>query len=130
MTTLVDSDIVIDHLRGQREARRFLAARLPHGLCICIIRYGEIYEGIYSGREAEHHELGFLAFLQDVTVEPLTLTIMREFARLRADLRAAGMLIPDPDLLIAATALDRGMPLATRNVRHFGRIPGLRLETL
>jgi predicted nucleic acid-binding protein len=31
------------------------------------------------------------------------------------------------DLLIAATALADGVPLVTRNVRHFERIPDLRL---
>lgn len=30
-----------------------------------------------------------------------------------------------PDLLIAATALELGMPLVTRNVRDFRDIPGL-----
>ncbi len=30
-----------------------------------------------------------------------------------------------PDALIAATALELGLPLYTRNVRHFQMIPGL-----
>jgi predicted nucleic acid-binding protein len=36
-------------------------------------------------------------------------------------------LIPDTDLLIAATALAENLTLVTRNVRHFNRIPELKL---
>ncbi len=52
---------------------------------------------------------------------------MDQFAVLRADLRRRGQLIPDLDLLIAATALSHDLALLTRNVRHFARIPGLRI---
>ena len=52
---------------------------------------------------------------------------MDVFARTRVELRRAGRLIPDLDLLIAATAIHHDLTLLTRNVRHFGRIPELQL---
>jgi predicted nucleic acid-binding protein len=52
---------------------------------------------------------------------------MTTFARTRAGLRARGILIPDLDLLIAATALEHDLTLLTRNRRHFDRITGLKL---
>lgn len=52
---------------------------------------------------------------------------MERFAGIRGDLRRRGQLIPDLDLLIAATALHHDLTLLTRNVRHFDRIPELRL---
>lgn len=48
-------------------------------------------------------------------------------ASLYDQLRAAGALIDDADLLIAATAVRHGATLVTRNVKHFSRIPGLSL---
>jgi predicted nucleic acid-binding protein len=51
---------------------------------------------------------------------------MERFAFIRADLRRRGQLIPDLELLIAATALHHDLTLLTRNVRHFDRIPELR----
>jgi tRNA(fMet)-specific endonuclease VapC len=37
-------------------------------------------------------------------------------------------LIPDADILIAATALANGLVLATNNVQDFTRITGLRVD--
>lgn len=42
-------------------------------------------------------------------------------------LRAEGRLIPDFDVVIAATALAHDLTLVTRNRRHFDRIAGLTL---
>jgi len=69
----------------------------------------------------------FRAFLADYAVLPVTESVAATFARTRARLRRRGQLIPDMDLLIAATALTYGLSLVTRNRRHFGRIDGLRL---
>lgn len=48
-------------------------------------------------------------------------------ALLHHQLREAGILIDDADLLIAATALRHGATLVTRNTNHFQSIPGLHL---
>ncbi|OYX58135.1 MAG: hypothetical protein B7Y86_03770 [Brevundimonas subvibrioides] len=47
--------------------------------------------------------------------------------RLRASLLKQGTPIGDIDVLIAGQALTRGWTVATRNVRHFGRVQGLSL---
>jgi tRNA(fMet)-specific endonuclease VapC len=49
-------------------------------------------------------------------------------AQMYQTLAARGDLIPDADLLIAATALTHGLTLVTHNTQHFSRIPGLSLE--
>ncbi len=48
---------------------------------------------------------------------------------LLADLEAAGQPIGIEDVLIGATALAGSLTVATRNVRHFRRIPGLAVES-
>lgn len=48
-------------------------------------------------------------------------------AHIHHDLRSAGTLIDDADLLIAATALCHEATLVTRNTKHFKRISGLNL---
>jgi len=50
------------------------------------------------------------------------------FGALKADLRAAGTPIDDMDLVIASIALTLGAAVATSNLRHFERIPGLPVD--
>ncbi|MGZ5440093.1 MAG: PIN domain-containing protein, partial [Candidatus Aminicenantales bacterium] len=47
---------------------------------------------------------------------------------LLAGLSLTGQNIDVEDVLIAATALTQGLTVVTNNVRHFERIPGLRVE--
>jgi tRNA(fMet)-specific endonuclease VapC len=49
-------------------------------------------------------------------------------ADLAADLERSGQRIGNEDCWIAATAIEHGYILVTRNEAHFSRVPGLRLE--
>ena len=49
-------------------------------------------------------------------------------ANIYADLRVAGQLIEDADILMAATALVNDLALATNNTAHFSRVTGLQIE--
>jgi predicted nucleic acid-binding protein len=55
----------------------------------------------------------------------LTRTIAGTAAGLYTELEAKGEPIPNEDLLIAATSLERGYALLTGNRAHFRRVPGL-----
>ena len=127
MTYLVDTDWVASYLNGRADAIQLLNSVAPAGLAISLITYGEIYDGIYHGRTPSQAERGFKAFLTTARVLPLTRPIMRRFARIRGDLRAQGMTIGDNDVMIAATALEHGLTLVSRNKVHFARIAGLNL---
>lgn len=50
------------------------------------------------------------------------------YGRLRARLEREGRRLAEPDLRIAAIALSRDLTLVTGNVRHFQRVPDLRVE--
>jgi len=54
-------------------------------------------------------------------------SIAWQASRISRSLRASGAPIGDHDVWVAATAMNREIPLVTRNTRHFQRIPGLRL---
>jgi tRNA(fMet)-specific endonuclease VapC len=127
MKYLIDTDWVVDYLKGKRPAIQFLESLAQEGAALSLITYGEIYEGIYYGRDREHHEKGFRGLLQIVDVLSLNPLILEEFARIRGELRAQGQLIGDLDLLIAATALHHDLTLVTRNTQHFNRILNLTL---
>lgn len=50
------------------------------------------------------------------------------YGPLRFELERAGKRLDEPDLRIASIALSRDLTLVTGNVRHFARVPGLRIE--
>lgn len=59
-------------------------------------------------------------------VLPTDEAVWRRFGELKASLRAIGRMQDALDMAIAATALHHGLPLVTRNTRHF-EYTGLRL---
>jgi tRNA(fMet)-specific endonuclease VapC len=123
---LIDSDRTIDFLKGRRDAYVLLSA-LEGPLYLSIVSYGEVYEGVLGSSDARSTEKAFSAFLRFVQVLNLTQSAMHEFARMRMALRLAGDTVSDTDLLIAATAVDARLTLVTRNLRDFGKVPGLRI---
>jgi predicted nucleic acid-binding protein len=50
------------------------------------------------------------------------------YGRLRAQLERDGRRLAEPDLRIASIALARDLTLVTGNVKHFQRVPELRVE--
>lgn len=127
MKYLIDADWLIDAAIGRPAAVQTLERLSAEELSVSIIAVAELYEGAFGGPDPESIIADFREFLEGYAILPLTDSIVERFARLRALLRRDGQLIPDMDLLIAATALDENLILVTRNLRHFARIPALRL---
>jgi tRNA(fMet)-specific endonuclease VapC len=128
MKYLVDSDWVIDYLTGRQHAITLLSSMAKDGLAVSLITLGEIYEGIYYGRDPQKSEAGFRNFLRGVTVLSLNRSIMQRFGYIRGDLRHKGMLIGDPDILIAATCLYYNLTLLSRNRKDYERIKDLKAQ--
>lgn len=128
MSYLVDSDWLIDAVRGIPAAVDLLARLHDEGLAVSIVSYGEVFEGAVGAPDPEAEFARFRRFLGGLALLELDDAVMERFAYLRAELRRRGQLIPDLDLLIAATALHHDLTLLTRNARHFDRIAGLNLH--
>ncbi len=97
------------------------------GLAVSAITVGEVLEGAYLDMDVEAALARYRRHLEGFAVLDVTGAVVEVFAQIRASLRRQGNLIPDMDLLIAATALAFDLTLLTRNRRHFTRVPGLRL---
>lgn len=63
----------------------------------------------------------------DFKIINLNEAIIAEFGRIKAELELKGERLDDFDLLIAATAIVNDLMLVTRNIKHFQRIPCLKL---
>ncbi len=126
MRYLVDTDWIIDGIAGIPVALGTLNRLATQGLAASVVTLGEVFEGAYLYPDPDAELAVYRQFLAGYTVLPVTEPIIQRFARTRALLRSQGNLIPDLDLLIAATALEHDLTLLTRNLRHFERIPDLR----
>jgi tRNA(fMet)-specific endonuclease VapC len=124
---LVDTDWIIDGIAGIGNARTTLERLSLNGLAVSIITLGELYEGAYASDNPKDRLATFQQFLDGFVVLGLTDAIMHTFAKTRAQLRRSGNIIPDMDLLIASTARTFDLTLLTRNIRHFERIPDLKI---
>jgi tRNA(fMet)-specific endonuclease VapC len=63
-----------------------------------------------------------------LAILPFDETAAEHYASLRAELELAGRRLDEPDLRIASIALANDLTVVSGNVRHFSRVPRLRLE--
>lgn len=120
---LVDTDVLIWHLRGYPQATRRLD-QLPN-LTISAVTYLELLQGMRNKAELVAVQK-MLQRRQTLTL-PITEAITRHATELMEALTLSHGLQMG-DALIAATALKHGMPVLTGNVKHFAAVPALQIE--
>lgn len=118
---VVDTDLVIDYLRD-RGPGAVLVEELGRASRLRLTAVTAFELG--SGTDFPGREVAIRALLARGTV-PLDREAALRAGEVFRALRAAGRGIGVPDTLQAGCCLRRGLPLATRNRRHFERVPGL-----
>ena len=110
---LLDTDILVEYLRGRSKAIEYLEG-LTSDLYVSVISVAELFVGV----EGEVEERSLKQFLLAFAVLPVTEKVARLGGLYRRDFRPShgtGL----ADALIAATAEDNGAELVTFNRRHF-----------
>jgi len=103
---------------------------LPKGLQFTTsINVSEIYLGAYHSKNKKK----ILAAYEDkvftnVNILPFDTESGKIYGRMKALLEKRGFSKSEPDLRIAAIAIQHDMILVTGNKRHFMNIPGLNIE--
>ncbi len=135
----LDSNAVIDLLRGTPAMAAFLAAHKTDLLAIPAPVLYEVFYGFYYPplskefrgntrflKRLEEEKLRLQQFMNDVKIFDLSVDAIRKSAELSAQLDVEGMHVGEFDILIAGIILNAGYSrIVTRNVDHFDRIPGL-----
>ena len=104
-------------------------ARAGDDLSISGVTYAEMRLGAEQSRDPKRHHAVIGAFCERSSgILAWDRAAADEFASLQARLLAAGNPIGSSDAMIAAHALSLGRVLVTNNVKHFSRVPGLRVE--
>lgn len=120
---LVDTDVLIWHLRGYAQATLRLD-RLD-SLALSAVSYLELLQGMRN--KAELAALKKMLEKRGARTLPLTEAITQRACVLMEAL-AMSRGLQMGDALIAATALEHGLPLLTGNVKHFAAIEHLVVE--
>jgi len=110
---IVDTDVLINFLRGQEKARTYLAALLAEAEISCsAISVAEIHAGMKEHERAKTEEL-----LDSLSVVDVTRQIAERAGTYRRDIRSHSLELDD--CLIAATAYVKKAALATGNAKHY-----------
>lgn len=125
---ILDSNTISYYFRGDPNVVSRLQALSPADVGVpAIVEYELRYGLLRLPPEAAQPRLAALAaLLRPMQVLPFDSECAVHAAHIRVELEAAGTPIGPHDTLIAATALRHQSTLVTRNVREFGRVPGLR----
>lgn len=127
MAIILDADVVIRGERGSFDLKNWVASRAREQFEIAAITVAELWRGVEraTGTHRIKRQRYLNAILQSLPIIPYTEQTAYEHARIWAELEVSGKMIGFYDLIVGATALERGSQVATFNTRHFAQIKGL-----
>ncbi len=118
---LVDSSYFITHQRNHEDPFELLKElELDYEFAINGIIWGEVLRGRSDPRMRDHYDAAFSL----TRMLHLPSAGWQRVARLAWELDRRGDVIPLPDIIIGATALEHGATVLTFD-RHYQKIPGL-----
>ena len=123
---LLDTNIVIALLEREPLALAHFQSDLE--VSISVITLGELLFGAEKSERVAENRSRAEAFADDCTVRSCDRATARRYGAIKTDLRRKGRPIPENDIWIAATAIEHGLVLVTRE-EHFRRIEGFGIET-
>ena len=129
MAIILDADVLIRGEKGTFDLKAWLQSQPNELFEVAAITVAELWHRVERATGA--HKARRLQYLQaalaPLPIIPYTEQTAREHARIGAELEAAGKMIGSYDVIVAATALERGSEVATFNKRHFECVPGLKV---
>jgi len=126
----LDSDILIALLNGDKDAvskvNNFESLNVP--LKTTYPNLCELFKGAYKSSRAEEGVAAVERMTKSIRVVGFSTNSCKTFGFLVNDMRKKGQSIGEMDIMIASLVLSKGEVLVTRNVKHFSRIPNLKIE--
>ena len=128
MAYLIDTDIIIFALRKDKSVLIKFEKNKNIPISISMITYAELIFGAKRSQNEQQNMIKVRHIRELYPIEDLNEGVMEVFADIKAKMFNNGIRIEDMDLLIAATAIYNDLTLVTNNVKHFEKIPYLKLE--
>jgi tRNA(fMet)-specific endonuclease VapC len=127
MAIILDADVIIRGEKGAFDLESWVSSRTDDQFEIAAITVAELWHGVEraTGARKDTRKKYLSAVLESLPIVPYTEQTAYEHARIWAELEGSGNMIGYYDLIVGATALERGSEVATFNKRHFSQIRGL-----
>ena|ERR1035437_7532295 len=134
---ILDSSVIIAAERKRQTVEEFLTSvGQVFGeieIAISAVTLAELVHGVARANTTQIRE-NRRAFIDElkrhVPVHPITDSTAEIAGQLSGEQAAKGITLPADDLLIGASAVEQGYAVATLNIRHFQKIPGLKVLSL
>ena len=129
--TIIDTDILIDFLRNQKEAVAFVTQLEEKKtlLSTTAVNAFELYYGAHKSKQSAQTLQATKKVLDRLVLLSLTPRSAQRAGHIYAELELEGQPIGLRDTFIAAIALTRKCSVATRNTEHFKKVKGLTVIT-
>jgi len=126
----LDTSVLVALLRKDRAALERLSSEVDKGGTVSTtdISLCEMYSGAYGSNHPDRELARIGELMSSLGVLGIDAGAARRYGELVHDPGLRREPIGDFDLIIASIALQNGEKLATRNLKHFGRVPGLVTE--
>ncbi|MGA2478354.1 MAG: PIN domain-containing protein [Spirochaetia bacterium] len=128
MPYLIDTDILINSIKGNKTINQRIAEYAAIPKAISIITFGELLYGAKKSTQRDKNTSVVYRLAEIFPIIGITRSTIEAFTDVKMALDTKGERIEDFDLLIAATALSLNYTLVTNNTKHYKRIEGLELE--
>lgn len=121
---IADTDVIIDYFADIEPVASTVASLIDKDcLALTSVTVFELYAGITGTKRLK--QINDLVSIMPVL--PLEKSDSATAVQIYTDLKQAGNLIGNQDILIAGICITHDLPLMTRNTEHFSRIPRLKL---
>jgi tRNA(fMet)-specific endonuclease VapC len=126
---MLDADVIIHCEKGTLDLGAWMTRHAEDGFEVAALTVAELWHGVEraGGKHRDKRERYIRTLLEELPKIPYTETTALQHARIAAALESSGQMIGDYDLIVAATAVERGCAVATVDRRDFSQVPGLKV---
>ena len=128
MPYLIDTDIIINSIKGNSTVNKNIEKYASIPKAISIITFGELLYGAKKSQQKDKNTAVIYRLAEIFPIVGITRSTIEAYTDIKIALDKKGEGIEDFDLLIAATALSLNYTLITNNTKHYKRIDGLQIE--
>ncbi len=124
----LDTDFLVGVLRGDVDAGKKAAELAEKSLACSAMSAIELFVGANLRKDKPKSVELVNILLGKLNLLEINREISEKAGAIKAQLITTGQQVSLADVIIAATCLEHNMPIVTRNVKHFSKIRGLKVE--